>query len=151
MDENDFPPVFPSSLLEERLPEVRKCHPNWITKLSLQNNNNKNSVLLNIQVNLLELGRLAVPSYCMMMWGLFQAGNPNTQQEWSRSVDLLKEKWILSNKGLHEGRTTTPFWIFYIENIQVHSKSIGCTGHLIGSHSAFCKGASHREVTGQSL
>lgn len=28
IDENDFPPVFPSSLLEETLPEVRKCHPN---------------------------------------------------------------------------------------------------------------------------
>ncbi|KFR16957.1 Protocadherin Fat 2, partial [Opisthocomus hoazin] len=40
IDENYFPPVFPSSLLEERLEEVRKCHPNRITKISPQNNNN---------------------------------------------------------------------------------------------------------------
>lgn len=38
IDENDFPPVFPSSLLEKRLEEVRKYHPNWITKINPQNN-----------------------------------------------------------------------------------------------------------------
>lgn len=73
IDENNFPPVFPSSLLEERLPEVRKCHPKWITKISLQNNNNNKNVLWSIQVNLLELGRVAVVSYHMVLWGLFQS------------------------------------------------------------------------------
>lgn len=45
-DENDFPPVFPSSLLEERLEEVRKCHPNRMTKINPQNNNNNDNKTL---------------------------------------------------------------------------------------------------------
>ena len=65
IDENYFPPVFPSSLLEERLEEVRKCHPNRITKISPQNNNN--NLLVSIQVNILEVGRLTI-LFCHMMF-----------------------------------------------------------------------------------